>query len=197
MLYGELAEGKRAKHKPKLRFKDCLKTSLEQANIGTDNWEDSAEHRATWRKMIYEGANNFETKRVHRAKVRRAARKGNTADFDLSEESIFPCSSCGRLCLSKAGLKSHMRSHTSRPPSTYGEDVALVCQVCQKSCKSMGGLKRHFKSMHEDLPTTQVTSSKGHICNICGFLAKSLSGLKSHLRAHYRNGVPRGGGASS
>ena len=196
MFYGELTEGKRARHKPKLRFKDCLKTSLKQANIGIDNWEDSAEDRASWRKLIYDGANSFESKRVHHAKVKRAARKGTIDDFDLAEESIFPCSLCSRVCLSKAGLKSHERSHTSQPATDYSDDVSLVCQVCQKSCRSVGGLKRHFNSIHKELPATQMSSSRGHICNICGFLSKSLSGLKSHLRAHYRNRAPRGGGAS-
>ena len=69
MFYGELTEGKWARHKPKLRFKDCLKTSLKQANIGIDNWEDSAEDRASWRKMIDDGSNSFESRRVHHSKV--------------------------------------------------------------------------------------------------------------------------------
>jgi hypothetical protein len=196
MFYGEMTRGKRARHNPKPRLKDCLETSLKQTNIGIDNWKDSAEDGASWRNLIYDGANRFESKPVHHVNVKGQRGREPLMTLIWLKNHYYPALCAVLTLLARSELKSHERSHTSQPATDHSDDVSLVCQVCQKSCRSLGGLKRRFNSMHKELPVTQMSHSKGHICNICGFLSKSSSGLKSHLRAHYRNRAQRAGGAS-
>ena len=42
LLYGELHIGKRPRHKPKKRYKDCIKNNLKELHIGAENWEELA-----------------------------------------------------------------------------------------------------------------------------------------------------------
>ena len=42
LFYGELMTGKRPQHKPKKRFKDCIKNSLKAFKIPVENWETLA-----------------------------------------------------------------------------------------------------------------------------------------------------------
>ena len=39
LFYGELMTGKRPQHKPKKRFKDCIKNNLKAFKIPVENWE--------------------------------------------------------------------------------------------------------------------------------------------------------------
>ena len=39
LFYGELMTGKRQPHKPKKRFKDCIKNNLKAFKIPVENWE--------------------------------------------------------------------------------------------------------------------------------------------------------------
>ena len=64
LLYGELEEGRRPAHKPKLRFKDCLKKALMLTGIGADSWERKAHDRDGWRRMVHDGCLMFERERV-------------------------------------------------------------------------------------------------------------------------------------
>ena len=42
LLYGELVNGKRLAQKPKMRYKDCLKTTLKKFGIDEVTWESKA-----------------------------------------------------------------------------------------------------------------------------------------------------------
>lgn len=55
IMYGELEMAIRPQHKPKVRYKDCLKESLYKCNIGLDNWETLAEDPISWRTGIADG----------------------------------------------------------------------------------------------------------------------------------------------
>lgn len=186
MLYGELQIGKRPQSKPKKRYKDSLKDTLSKAGISCINWESQAKDRASWRQQIHKGVAGFEEARVNHAQIKRAARKGDKDVLATSTYSFFPCLSCDRLCLSKAGLKSHQRSHIRQPPTDYSVGIGYVCQKCNKTCKSAGGLKRHFNRMHKDDSNNTQPLPGGHMCSLCGFTSRSLAGLKSHVRAHNR-----------
>ena len=39
LFYGQLRDGKRPQHKPRKRYKDCLKNNLVKIKINPDNWE--------------------------------------------------------------------------------------------------------------------------------------------------------------
>ena len=75
LFYGELVIGKRPKHKPKKRFKDCIKNNLKSFKIPVDDWETLAMNRSEWRKSINKGAEVFESERVDRAELKRGLRK--------------------------------------------------------------------------------------------------------------------------
>ena len=45
LFYGELMTGKRPQHKPKKRFKDCIKNNLKAFKIPVENWETLAKSR--------------------------------------------------------------------------------------------------------------------------------------------------------
>ena len=40
LFYGELVNGKRPRHKPKKRYKDCLKCNFKELDIDYSNWEE-------------------------------------------------------------------------------------------------------------------------------------------------------------
>ena len=140
LLYGELSVGSRPQHKPKKRFKDCVKDSLVLCNIDDPDWEVVACDRNRLREMLFSGSRCFQDSANIWAKTKRAARKGDNIDPDLSQ---FVCKECGRVCLSSAGLTSHRRSNAERPLANYEAFLGisqLACEECRKVCKSRSGL---------------------------------------------------------
>lgn len=188
-LYGEMAHSKRPQSKPKKRYKDCLKETLTKTCIDIDNWEECATDRAKWKSTVYDGINTFEAQRVKHAVLRRHARYMEDIEppVDRGSKVSLTCHICSRICLSRAGLKSHLRSHESheahQPPLSYDILSDFTCQVCNMVCKSAGGLKRHAKSQHPNEPEPNCDPLQ---CSKCTKKCKSLSGLKSHLRSHQR-----------
>ena len=57
LFYGELENGKRPRHKPRKRFKDCLKHNLKEISIDDGVWEETALNRDKWRKSVRGGCN--------------------------------------------------------------------------------------------------------------------------------------------
>ena len=100
VFYGELSVGKRPRHKPKLRFKDCVKSSLSACNFDLGNWESFATNEPEWRKQILVGVKSAEMIRTTHQKLKRAVR---TREFIAITYSHFVCELCSRVCLSKAG----------------------------------------------------------------------------------------------
>ncbi len=72
IFYGELSIGKRPCHKPKLRFKDCLKSSLSACNIDLAKWESLASCKSEWRKLILSGSKYAELAQIAHENVKRA-----------------------------------------------------------------------------------------------------------------------------
>ena len=128
------------------------------------------------------------TMRISGLKTKRAARKGDNIDPDLSQ---FACKECGRVCLSSAGLTSHRRSHAERPLANYEAFLGinqLACEECVKVCKSRSGLARHLK-IHQAPGSGEhkgKAQPKDFVCCVCGRVCKSLAGFKSHCRSHDR-----------
>lgn len=193
LLYGELTGNTRPPYKPRKRFKDCLKSDLSQLKIEESNWESRTADRSNWRKLLYDGTQTSECSRLAHAELKRAARKmENIAPPSYRGSRIeLTCGVCGRVTLSKAGLTSHMKSHSAQ---TFRSDIyteairrnqQLVCEVCDKVCKSKSGLTRH-RETHGIIPAQGRRNQNLKICHICGKSCRSLSGLMSHLRAHER-----------
>ena len=53
LLYGKLHHGKRPASKPRKRFKDSLKSSLQDFQITPHSWEEIAADRTTWRGLVH------------------------------------------------------------------------------------------------------------------------------------------------
>ena len=186
LFFGELSVGTRPHHKPRMRFRDQVKTNLKRMKISPESWEQTCADRDKWKQSIFQGVKTFEGENVARAELRRACRK-----FEAVPDTPWSCNVCGRVLLSKAGLVNHMKSHQPRPTSTRIAPPAsvpatsTVCEVCGKVCKSPGGLKRHMK-IHGDVTPSAATLESSLTCNICSLHCRSLAGLKSHLRKHER-----------
>lgn len=188
LFYGELATGKRPKHKPKKRYKDGIKCILKDTNIDTDTWEADAVDRSAWRKMVRTGCCSFDVRRIERAKLKRALRKGNEEDV-LCDHANWVCETCGRILLSKAGYVNHRKSHIDRP-SSYNvpqQPESTVCVACGKACKSVPGLKRHMVVHRNSIPRPDPINPVKiftFVCHVCHRPCKSAAGLRSHLRTH-------------
>lgn len=110
IFYSELTEGNRAVGGQKKRYKDCLKESMKNCELDWKTWETGALERTSWRGEIRDGVERFETRRrqhVQELREGRAARRENPPQ--LPNDNI--CPNCGRVCGSRIGLISHMRTH--------------------------------------------------------------------------------------
>ena len=192
LFYGELMTGKRPQHKPKKRFKDCIKNNLKAFKIPVENWETLAKSRTEWRQLLKRGAEVSEKERIDHAELTRSLRKGNMSVLPDDAKS-WKCEICARILLSKAGYVNHKKSHEkdlgyanllpSRPADT-------TCVICSKKCKTTAGLKRHMvihKKTNPQSSSVNPVKSLGFICHVCHRPCKSAAGLKSHLPAHGRN----------
>ena len=190
MFYGELTSGKRPNHKPKMRYKDVISKNLALLKIEESNFETLANDPKKWRESIKEGCNQFEQERIQHATLKRALKKQDHGALPADLQCNFTCSICNRICLSKAGLVSHTKSHErSQNQAAYNNHLPPrpaknACPICGKVCRSAGGLKRHMK-VHDVAPS-QNTARQSSMCHICQKICKSEAGLLSHLRAHGR-----------
>ena len=192
VFHGELASGHRPRYKPRQRYKDCLKKSLQNASICIHSWQAQALDRSVWRKAVQDGVANFELSRMDQLALKQSVRKG-ISNISGGIQNVLACHVCGRLCLSQAGLVSHVKSHDRRPPANFGvvlnRELIHVCLMCGKRCRSSGDLKRHAK-VHgaEATSTSSKKCQENFPCSVCGKLCKSLAGLESHIRAFHSDG---------
>ena len=59
------------------------------------------------------------------------------------------CDICGKLCLSLAGLKSHLRKSAKsilHPNNVTANKTDRLCQFGGKICRSLTGLKSHLQT---------------------------------------------------
>ncbi|KAL8586585.1 hypothetical protein ACOMHN_053938 [Nucella lapillus] len=59
LFYGELTEGHRPSGRPKLRYKDTLKKSLQKCDIDEEQWEFLATNRSEWKQAIRKGTEAY------------------------------------------------------------------------------------------------------------------------------------------
>ena len=74
LLFGELNEGSRSVGRPKLRFKDNLKSILKKGNI-LQSWSHSVQNRPEWRSMIRSVSNAMNCSRKEKYARARERRK--------------------------------------------------------------------------------------------------------------------------
>ena len=109
LMYGELQQGKRHQGRPKKRYKDALKTSLQWCHIKPKELEESASDRPAWRSKTHKAAADFEDARCQKLAAARE-RRHRAASTEITGTD-FQCPHCSRLCASRFGLQSHLRKH--------------------------------------------------------------------------------------
>ena len=113
VLYGQLSTGTRTVGRPKLRYKDVCKRSLNDFHINADNYEDIAEDRIQWRNAVWEGMRMCSADRDQQEQLRRERRHQSVAAAAARAPAVeggFVCGLCQRVCLSRIGLCSHERA---------------------------------------------------------------------------------------
>ena len=119
LLYSELTAGQRAPGGPKKRFKDNIKVNLKNFRIDSTNWEALAQDRAAWRARLHEGA-TFQEHNLHRAatvkRQQRKERETTKAAPHPNPSTSHQCPHCNKVCGSRIGLFSHLRTHKKDPP---------------------------------------------------------------------------------
>ncbi|XP_062817737.1 putative uncharacterized transposon-derived protein F52C9.6 isoform X1 [Anolis carolinensis] len=133
LLYSELKNGKRNVGGQEKRFKDGLKANLKNCGIDTENWEALALDHSNWRSAVTSSAAEFEEARTEGLKEKRAKRKERQANPDrgrLPPEN--QCPHCGRICRSRIGLFSHLRTHPQNPIT--GEPSSSAYEGSSKPC---------------------------------------------------------------
>jgi len=75
LLYGELTAGQRSLGRPKKRYRDSLKESIQRYDIPYSTWEASANDRPAWHSLVSAGVLAFEANRI-RERFAREERKG-------------------------------------------------------------------------------------------------------------------------
>jgi len=102
------------------RYKDTIKSSLKAVQIDPSTFEEYWQpiEAAEGTRTIRLGCQRFEEDRIHVAREQRRTRKERERHQQHSPlpdtAAVFPYDQCGRSCLSKIGLFSYTRWHTTR-----------------------------------------------------------------------------------
>ena len=113
VLYGQLKNGHRRPGGPKKRFKDQVKSSLKKCKILPSALEGLAGDRSNWRKSISTGVAILEQDRIAHRTLKRQQRH-NRQEVPAVANVEFTCPTCGKLCMSRIGLVSHLNAHRCR-----------------------------------------------------------------------------------
>ena len=112
ILYGELVTGSRPVGRPALRYKDVCKRDLKAGSIAPACLETLAADRSSWQATTRSAVMTAEQRREEQWEDRRA-RRHQRSEPATSDDSVFMCNSCSRICRSRIGLYSHSRSCSS------------------------------------------------------------------------------------
>ena len=111
IFYSELSNGTRSVGGQKKRYKDSLKENLKLCEMDYKTWEADALERSAWRAKSKSGVEKFEENRRQQLENRRAARIARRDHPRPPLPRDNRCPDCDRICGSRIGLISHMRTH--------------------------------------------------------------------------------------
>ena len=109
LVFGELASGKRKQGRPLKRFKDCVKASINHAEVTPKELEPRAHDRTGWHVLTRHVMATFEERR--RTQIEEARERRNVSANAPGSPGLFPCPHCPRTCKSRIGLHSHHHAH--------------------------------------------------------------------------------------
>jgi hypothetical protein len=114
LLYSQLTDGLRPTGRPMLRYRDTIKSHLIKCGIDSNMWEGMASNRPGWRRVVYKGVEGFEENRRRVVVEKRNIRKAQERERNNGRPPDFAgpaCPTCGRVCRSEFGLRSHIKVH--------------------------------------------------------------------------------------
>jgi len=125
ILYGELVSGQRLPGGPKLRYMDHIRHILNKCNISTAELEQLSTDRDTWKSACASALATYNVS-ADQAAEDRCIRRHNPANPPTTGPR---CPQCSRICASEFGLRSHQRSHASRPHQQHSQQHKRHCRT--------------------------------------------------------------------
>ncbi|XP_076039478.1 uncharacterized protein LOC143024551 [Oratosquilla oratoria] len=116
VLYAQITHGKRSRGGQRKRYKYVIKRCLDYWNINTGSWEEASRDCSKCRTTIANGVQRLETRRTAKLEEKRTRRKERleqrgTTNQPYTHHLNYP--HCHRVCRSRIGLISHLRTHQS------------------------------------------------------------------------------------
>ena len=206
VLFGELNNGKRPQHKPKVRWRDCITKDIKDVKLSS-TWPNLTMNREKWRTEVKQRCAEHNSKLDEDDKKRRAIHK----DDGYADEGC-KCHICGQRVTSDKYLKSHItqkhneaakqRRMCQRQQQHTEQINSLMCLVpdCRFIPANQKGCKIHLRRKHSwsaeivknftfqstptiPIPTTSENPEIFHCPSLdCTFISGSSNGLKIHLR---------------
>ena len=108
-----------------------------------------ASDSSKWWKLIQESIESFENSRMQYIAYKHLIRKGELGPAPGPQSHHANCDIWGKLCLSLAGLKSHLckcAKSILRPNNVTASKSERLCQFCGKICCSLAGMKSHQRT---------------------------------------------------
>ena len=115
VLYSELMTGKRTQGGQRKRWKDTLKANLKMGQIDLTKWENETLDRKRWRHAIHEAQTTAENHMREHENEKRRRRKERQRNPQTRLPTNTACPHCPKVCRSRIGLLSHLRSHPPQP----------------------------------------------------------------------------------
>ncbi len=111
ILFCELSAGQRSVGGQQKRFKDNVKADLKKCNIDIKSWESLAQERSKWRQIVHDGCMELEINKSDAAEMKRERRKRRAELQSDPWPTSNKCPHCKKVCGSRIGLFSHMKTH--------------------------------------------------------------------------------------
>ena len=122
----------------------CVYVCVKQSGLSVDQWGKMASDRSKWRKLIHESIESFENRCIQYSAHKRLIRKGEQSPAAGPQSHHANWDIWGKLCLSLAGLKSHMRKCAKsilHPNNITENKTDRFCQFYGKISRSLAVLK--------------------------------------------------------
>ena len=154
VLFGELNNGKRPQHKPKVRWRHCITKDIKDVKLSS-TWPNLTMNREKWRTEVKQRCAEHNSKLDEDDKKCRAIHKD-----DGYEDEGCKCHICGQRVTSNKYLKSHIiqkhneaakqRRMCQRQQQHTEQINSLMCPVpdCRFIPANQKGCKIHLRRKH-------------------------------------------------
>ncbi|KAH1018349.1 hypothetical protein HUJ05_006137 [Dendroctonus ponderosae] len=115
--------------------------------------------------------------------------KHSTKAGSVGVSRAFFCNKCNKVCLTKSGLKHHMRFiHPFSNPAAEDANKIHSCPGCHASFRTESELQEHQSicvgPAETNEPLTRLNSNTACVCRICHKIVGKIHTLKLHYKGH-------------